>query len=129
MEAEDRAVKARRLRRLRTRNVLGLRVAVADGRLSRLLGLALLSRRRAGPGLLLPRCRAVHTVGMLFRLDIVFLDAESRELRRERAVRFGRFLTEPAAAAVVEMPSDGGPTERSLPIPQRRRSSTVRGRP
>jgi uncharacterized membrane protein (UPF0127 family) len=98
-----------RLRRLRRRTVLGSRVAVADGHLSRLLGLALLSRRRAGPGLLLPGCHAIHTIGMLFRLDVVFLDAEHRELRCERAVGFGRLLSEPGASAVLELPSDGGP--------------------
>jgi uncharacterized protein len=112
MAGNDRAAadaRAWRLRRLRTRTVLGHRVAVADGHLSRLLGLALLCRRRAGPGLLLPGCRAVHTFGMLFRLDIVFLDADYRELRCERAVGFGRSLNEPNAAAVLELPSGAVP--------------------
>ena len=121
--------RAWRLRRLRTRAVLGHRVAVADGHLSRLLGLALLRRRRAGPGLLLPGCRAIHTVGMLFRLDVTFLDADCRELRCEQEVGFGRWLNEPNAAAVLELPSGAGAREPSLPRSRRRRSATVRGRP
>jgi uncharacterized membrane protein (UPF0127 family) len=133
METDNRAgadgSRAWRLHRLRTRTVLGHRVAVADGHLGRLLGLALLRRRRAGSGLLLPGCRAVHTLGMLFRLDVVFLDADCRELRCERAVGFGRWLNEPDAAAVLELPSEGGPRERSLPTSQRRRPATARGRP
>ena len=50
--------------------LLGLEVPVATTRLSRLLGLALLRRRRAGAGLLIPRCRSVHTFGMRFPLDL-----------------------------------------------------------
>jgi uncharacterized protein len=39
----------------------------------RLVGLAGLARPAAGAGLLLPRCRCVHTLGMRFRIDVVFL--------------------------------------------------------
>ena len=41
---------------------------------SRLLGLALLRREHAGAGLLIPRCRSVHTFGMRFPIDVLFLD-------------------------------------------------------
>jgi catechol 2,3-dioxygenase-like lactoylglutathione lyase family enzyme len=63
--------------------LLGFDIPVATTWLSRLLGLALLSPERAGAGLLIPRCRSVHTFGMLFPLDLLFLDREGRvvELR------------------------------------------------
>lgn len=49
-----------------------LEAVEARGPAARLLGLALLRRppRRA---LLLPRCRSVHTWGMRFAIDVVFL--------------------------------------------------------
>jgi hypothetical protein len=71
---------------------------------SRLLGLALLDRERAGPGLLIPRCRSVHTFGMRFALEVVFIDAAGRPVSRRRRVPRRRFLLDPRAAAVLERP-------------------------
>jgi hypothetical protein len=99
---------APRLRRLPRRTVLGHEVAVAGTHLSRLLGLALLTRAGAGGGLLLPGCRSVHTFGMRFPLDLVFLDAEGAEIELRRAVRPGRFAAERDAWAVLELPTGAG---------------------
>jgi uncharacterized membrane protein (UPF0127 family) len=96
-----------RLRGLEHATVRGLRVPVASSLRSRLLGLAFLRRRRTGAGLLLPACRSVHTFGMLFRLDVSFIDAAGREIRVERAVPPGRVLCERQAVAVLEVPSKG----------------------
>lgn len=85
---------------------LGVRVPVATGFGARLLGLALLPRERAGPGLLLPRCRSVHSFGMRFTIDVVFLDAGGNEIRRER-LRPRRLAWERRAAAVLELPLGG----------------------
>jgi uncharacterized protein len=90
---------------LDTRIVLGRRVPVAEGLRSRLLGLAMLSRERAGPGLLIPRCRSVHTFGMRFALDILFVDAEGRVVELRRAVPPGRVVRCATASAVLELPS------------------------
>jgi uncharacterized protein len=97
-----------RLRGLGSVEALGLRVPVASSLPSRFLGLALLGRQRAGAGLLLPRCRSVHTFGMLFRLDVHFIDPDGREIRAARAVPPGRVLFERRAVAVLEVPSKGG---------------------
>jgi uncharacterized membrane protein (UPF0127 family) len=85
--------------------LLGLEVPVAITRPSRLLGLALLPRGRAGSGLLIPRCRSVHTFGMRFRLDLLFLDADGRVIELRRGVPPRRFVRCPGAAAVLELPS------------------------
>lgn len=85
----------------------GCRVRVADRPLARLLGLALLDRERAGPGLLIPRCRSVHTLGMRFALDIAFLDRDGAVVSRRSAVPPGRLLVERRAAAVLELPAAG----------------------
>ena len=81
---------------------------VADSPLARLLGLALLDRRRAGEGLLIPRCRSVHTFGMRFPLDVVFLDAGLRPISRRPGLGPRRFAGERGAAAVLELPAPEG---------------------
>jgi uncharacterized protein len=85
--------------------VLGLEVPVAASRRSRLLGLALLDLERAGPGLLIPRCRAVHTFGMRFELDLLFLDADGRVVDLRRSVPAGRLARSRRADSVLELPS------------------------
>ena len=65
---------AARLQRLPRQRVCGYDVAVAADARARLLGLAGLGRERVGEGLLIPRCTSVHTFGMRFDLDLVFLD-------------------------------------------------------
>jgi uncharacterized protein len=94
-----------RFRGLGREEILGFEVPVAETPVSRLLGLALIRRDRAGAGLLIPRCRSVHTFGMLFRLDLVFLDAEGRVVELRRAVPPGRLIRCPGAMAVLELPS------------------------
>lgn len=85
---------------------LGVCVPVATRPRSRLLGLALLPRERAGPGLLLPRCRSVHTFGMRFPIDVFFLDSRGMEISRTRLLP-GRMARERRAAAVLELPAGG----------------------
>jgi uncharacterized membrane protein (UPF0127 family) len=94
-----------RFRGLPTAEVLGVEVRVATGLIARLLGLASLSRSRAGHGLLIPRCRSVHTFGMRFDLDIYFLDERNRILRRHPAVPRRRILACTGAKAVLELPA------------------------
>ena len=72
--------------------------------LSRLLGLALLRPERAGEGLLIPRCRSVHTFGMRFPLDVCFLDREGVAISSRRAVPRNRIVSHPRADSVLELP-------------------------
>jgi uncharacterized membrane protein (UPF0127 family) len=94
-----------RFRRLPTAEVASRRVPVAVTLLSRLLGLALLRAGRAGEGLLIPRCRSVHTFGMRFPIDVVFLDDGHAAVSRRRAVPPNRVVADRRAAAVLEVPS------------------------
>ena len=57
-------------------------------RLIGLLGRRLLAPRR---GLLISPCNSVHTLGMRFPLDIIFLDADWRVVRTVAAVPPGRW--------------------------------------
>ena len=96
---------ARRLRRLPTATVAGRDVPVARGLRARLLGLSHLDRERAGAGLLIPGCSSVHTFGMRFALDLVFLDEAGREVSARRCVRPRRIVADRRAVAVLELPS------------------------
>ena len=69
---------------------------------ARLLGLAL---KRAGTALLIPRCRTVHTFGMRFDLDLVWLDREGRVLAVDEGVPPRRVRGRRGAAAVIEVPA------------------------
>jgi uncharacterized protein len=80
-------------------------VPVATRRWPRLLGLAFLDPERAGEGLLIPRCRSVHTFGMRFALDLVFLAADGRVLELRREVPPGRLVRSRAADSVLELPA------------------------
>ncbi len=93
-----------RFENLPRRTVGGHEVPVATGFRARALGLSLLDREDAGPGLLIPRCAAVHTFGMRFALDVHFLDADGIVLSTRPAVPPRRFVSHRGAAAVLEIP-------------------------
>jgi uncharacterized membrane protein (UPF0127 family) len=83
------------------------RAYVATTTRSRLLGLAWLDDLPEGAGLLIPRCRSVHTFGMRFALDVDFLDANRLVLRRAHAVPPRRVLWCCGATSVLERAAVG----------------------
>ena len=78
-----------------------MEIVVARSPLARLLGLAL-RRRPPGHALLLPRCRSVHTFGMRFPLDLIWLDRAGRVVRVDEAVPPWRVRSCRGADAVLE---------------------------
>ena len=64
-------------------------VAVADSYFSRLIGLLGKTKRwaRAGQGLWIIPSHGVHTMGMLFPIDLVFLDREKNVVHVEEHVK------------------------------------------
>jgi uncharacterized protein len=80
----------------------------ATGFRARLLGLAF---RRQPPdyALLFRRCRSVHTFGMRFPVDIVFLDGSGSPMRFAWDVPPRRVLFCRGASAVLEAPSPPRP--------------------
>jgi uncharacterized protein len=87
---------------------VSVEIRVARSPWSRLLGLAVRRRPPAGQALLLPHCRSVHTFGMCFAIDLVWLDAEGRVLAIEHGLRPWRVRVRRDAAAVVEVVAGGG---------------------
>jgi uncharacterized membrane protein (UPF0127 family) len=86
----------------------GLTLLVAGTRRSRALGLARLDDLPAGHALLLERCRSVHTAGMRFDLDLLWLDGAGALVRLDRAVAPRRLRTCLRARAVVEARAGDG---------------------
>jgi uncharacterized protein len=84
---------------------LGLRVAAADTSFTRLKGLIGRLHLRSDEGIWVVPSNGVHTLGVLFRLDLIYLD-ESQEVI-EVIEYFPRFRIAPLrirAASVLELP-------------------------
>ena len=83
----------------------GLRLAEARRRKERMAGLAGLGAMAPDEALHIPRCRSVHTVGMRFALDLVWLDRRGAVVRVDRDVAPRRLRTCLRARSVVETPA------------------------
>jgi uncharacterized protein len=83
-------------------------IIVARSPRERLLGLALRRRPPPGRALLLPRCRSIHTFGMRFALDLVWLDRSGNVLAIDERVPPLRIRTRLSAGAVIEAPAGDG---------------------
>ncbi|MDP9227506.1 MAG: DUF192 domain-containing protein [Actinomycetota bacterium] len=105
-------MQAPRFRGLPSTTVLGFTVPVATSLRSRALGLALLDRDRAGEGLLIPRCSAVHTFGMRFPLDLVFFGDGGRVVELRREVPSRSLVRSGFAESVLELPGRQRPPRR-----------------
>lgn len=88
----------------------GLTLLVAGDRGARRRGLAHLDPGAlpAGHALAFERCRSVHTIGMRFALDLVWLDAGGVVVRVDRAVGPRRLRTCLAARGVIEAAAGEG---------------------
>lgn len=86
----------------------GLTLLVAGGRRSRMRGLAKLDDLPADHALLIERCRSVHTGGMRFALDLLWLDGEGELVRHDARVAPGRLRTCLRARAVIEARAGAG---------------------
>jgi uncharacterized membrane protein (UPF0127 family) len=82
-----------------------LAVYRTEGTFERMRGL--LGRRplRTGEGLWLTRCASVHTVGMRYALDLLYLDRHRVVVKMVRALPPGRFSLAFGADSVIELPA------------------------
>src|SRR5215208_1823959 len=78
------------------------RVALAAGVGARSIGLAGLRTLPPGTALLIPDCRSVHTFGMRFRLDLIWLAADGAIVDVTASVPPRRIVARAHARAVVE---------------------------
>jgi uncharacterized membrane protein (UPF0127 family) len=82
-----------------------MRIDVAETWRARLRGLAFTDRSQAPEALLFPGTRSVHTVGMRFAVDLVWLDDAGRIVRVDCGVAPNRHRWCRAARAVIETPA------------------------
>ena len=91
------------------RQYLATRLSVADGHWSRLRGLIGRSPEnfREGQGLWIVPCRGVHTLGMRFPIDVLYLTRENVVLHLEQSLPPWRFApVRLQAASVLELPEN-----------------------
>ena len=86
------------------KTILSDRCHFANTVLKRMVGL--LNRRKfaKGEGLLLDRCYGVHTFGMRFPIDVLFLDKDLRVIRAVNALPPYRTSIVKKAVYVLELP-------------------------
>jgi uncharacterized protein len=87
----------------RTRSAVALEVDVAATRATRRRGLLGRESLGATEGLLLSPCKAVHTVGMRFPIDVIFIDRDGRAVRIVPALAPWRIAMSARAKAVIEL--------------------------
>lgn len=82
-----------------------LHIRTASRVLARLFGLAGLNSLPQHCGLYFPHTRSIHTFGMRFSLDLLWLDSRGRILRLDHNVAPHRLRTCWRATGVVELPA------------------------
>jgi uncharacterized membrane protein (UPF0127 family) len=83
-------------------------IQIVDARgFARWRGLAFRDPPAAPEALHIPRCRSVHTFGMRYPLDLVWLDGGGAVVRIDRGVRPCRVRCCRAARSVVELHAGG----------------------
>jgi uncharacterized membrane protein (UPF0127 family) len=84
---------------------LSLNVSVADGHLSRLRGLLGKFRLKSDEGIWIIPSQGIHTIGVFFAIDLIYLDANNRVIHLIES--FGTFRIgpiRPHCASVLELP-------------------------
>ncbi|MBM3858648.1 MAG: DUF192 domain-containing protein [Verrucomicrobia bacterium] len=92
------------VRNLTKNTLLSERCWFADSFWNRLVGL--IGRRffSEGEGMIFDRCRAIHTFGMRFAIDVVWLNKDFQVLRAVESLLPYRVCAQPRAAFVLELP-------------------------
>jgi uncharacterized membrane protein (UPF0127 family) len=106
--------------KLRVRNqsrntVLGDRVGIADTSATRRTGLLKHSRLEPGEGLWIAPSEAVHTFGMKFSIDVLFLDKKRKVLKIRSDMVRSRMSICLRAHSVLELPSGTAAAMKTVP--------------
>jgi uncharacterized membrane protein (UPF0127 family) len=98
------------LPKLRVRNqsrntLLADRADIADTSAKRRTGLLKRASLEPGEGLWIAPCEAVHTIGMSFPIDVLFLNRKKKVLKIKNEMKRGRMSVCLRAYSVLELPS------------------------
>jgi len=94
---------------------IGETVKQADSFLGRLMGLLATERLPAGAGLIIKPCNSVHTFGMRYPIDVVFVDKSNIVIAAVSRLKPSRLALQRRAEYVVELPA--GTIEATLTQP------------
>lgn len=94
-----------RIRNLSRNALLADRADIADTSAKRRTGLLKRTGLEPGEGLWIAPCEAVHTIGMKFAIDVLFLDKKRKVLKVKHAMPRGRMAASLFAHSVLELPS------------------------
>ncbi len=94
-----------RIRNQSRNTQLADRAEIADTSAKRRTGLLKHTGLEAGEGLWISPCEAVHTIGMKFAIDVLFLDRKRKVLKVKNAMPRGRLAASLFAHSVLELPS------------------------
>lgn len=86
---------------------ISMRVELANTFWSRLVGLLNRSSLDDDQGILLIPCTSIHTFGMRFAIDVVFLDRDGRVLGFADGVKSNRIRVAPRGTVMVMEVADG----------------------
>ena len=85
--------------------MLADRAGIADTSELRRTGLLKHERLEMGEGLWIAPCEAVHTIGMKFPIDVLFLDKKKKVLKIRHDMKKWRMSASLFAHSVLELPS------------------------
>ncbi len=85
-------------------------IRIAESYFDRLRGLLGRPALKGNQGLLIRPCSSIHTLGMAYSLDVVFLDSEMNIIKLSPAVRPSRVRVAGKAQSVLEL--SGGTIDR-----------------
>ncbi len=109
-----------RLIRKGDNSVLLTKLEIARSFLKRLIGLLSRDHLSYEEGLLFPNCNMIHTLGMRFPIDVIFLDSQGRVVRIFPKYPPGRIMLWPvwSASYVLEV-ADGSASRWGLEVGDR----------
>lgn len=93
-----------KLTHVSTQTLVAGKLEVAKSLWSRMSGLLPKASLAHGEGLVLPQCNSIHTIGMRFDIDVIFVDREWRVVALRPNVSPGKVLLPVAgASSVIEL--------------------------
>ncbi|MGI6092034.1 MAG: DUF192 domain-containing protein [Veillonellaceae bacterium] len=89
-----------------TKNILlADNAALANTFFSRLRGLLGTKRLEQGAGLIIKPCSSIHTFGMAYSIDVLFVDKNNCVLKAAGDIRPGRMAACSGSVYVIELPA------------------------
>lgn len=86
-------------------SIIASNVSVADSFLTRLKGLLATKQLETGKGLVIRPCSSIHTVGMNYDIDVVFVGSDDNVLKVVSNMPANRFSLCRKSSYVVELPA------------------------